>query len=717
MADYGQLIEKVIAGDSAAFETLYRKTCKKVYFTCISFLKNEQDAADVSQEVYITVLKSLPNLADTSNFEAWIGRVTVNKCKDFLKKNRPVPMEDETLHALVDEGASEVLLPEECLANEAMRKIIMDILREELSDTLYQTVVLFYFHDMSATEIARQMNCPVGTVTSRLCIARAKIKKGVQNYEEKHSEKLYSSALVPILAAVLMAEANAMEPVDVWTEISSATSQMMNKTAVGSTSSSSGELAKPAVKTGGKAMFKSVKAKAAAAILAGVVVVGGVATVAVVTDDDKDNTKQEQTDNGKEPGPTIIVNEDGSYTIIVTPSGDKDNKPSGGNDKHVKEEDYYPMAEDLQDDIVNYFTALKQGDIPTLLASTDPGSELYAFLTEVQKYSWGEDLLRALYSNIEWSFADNYVEKMGFNLMMHLNKDETEKSADGCGLEGAFHVEVPRFIFMTEGYLYSYPKGTIRPEDLEFEGADEAVDFIKKTVDDNWDMLKTLSYGLAIDFREDGSCYFNIDTVYGLVDFKLDKLQREEDEYPQYYVKWDINHSLNYDVMVGDGGIEYDYQNDAIEEMLALLLAKDFIGLEKRLEAFTGEDYSEMWGDMDGKVAYSDLTAEEKAWFDDFLENYVEIALYEYCSVDEDGNPLGRYGTVRFSTTAITFFGDHMYDNDWILENRVMEHGVAYLGFLEDDDDIAKVFRPLLNRFYVIGNLARDAVEFEKEGK
>ncbi len=268
------LINKAIAGDQKAFEELYKSTYKKVHFTCMAFLKNEEDVADIEQDIYIIVLKSLNTLEDKSKFESWLGKITVNKCRDFLKKNKPTLVEDEVLaEAIVEED--ELKLPEEYVSNKAKRKILMDIIRDCLSDNLYQTVILFYFHDMSASEIAELMECPVGTITSRLCLARTKIKEAVLAYEKKSGDKLHAIVLVPVLAMLFKEEALAMEPVNICDNI-------LNISSTGITTAK-------VAKTGGKIMFKSLKMKVVAAVVAATVIAGGIGVALIVNNNKEEN--------------------------------------------------------------------------------------------------------------------------------------------------------------------------------------------------------------------------------------------------------------------------------------------------------------------------------------------------------------------------------------------------------------------------------------------
>ena len=216
--EIAKLVEKLQNGDTQAFETLYQETSKTVYFICVSFLNSEEDAKDVMQDTYITAYQKLEQLQDKEKFTAWISQIAVNKCKKILLKNSPTLMEPESMTNLATES-NESFLPEEYITQKAKRKIVMDIMRKKLSDIQYQTVILFYFNDLSIEEIADIMECPPGTVKYRLSVSRAKIKEGVLEYENESKDKLYSFAPIPFLAGLLAMEAENIEVPDVWSNI------------------------------------------------------------------------------------------------------------------------------------------------------------------------------------------------------------------------------------------------------------------------------------------------------------------------------------------------------------------------------------------------------------------------------------------------------------------------------------------------------------------
>lgn len=293
MQDMNDLVTRAVNGDSYSFEILYQQSYRAVYFTCISFLKNEQDALDVTQDVYLTAFQCLSTLEDRSKFMPWLTRIAVNKCKNYLNQNRPVPMDEETLANLMTEE-NENFLPEEYVTNHEKRRLVMNIMQNCLSDTLYQTVILYYFDCLSVAEIAELMECPIGTVTYRLSVARAKIKAGVQQYESTNDDKLYSVAAVPFLASLLVYEMQNMYipyAAPTFLGISGAANihGAIHNPDILDTVPNTINNAKMAEK-GVKAMFRTVKAKIAAGIVS-VVVLGGVVAAVVISNRDEGNSQ------------------------------------------------------------------------------------------------------------------------------------------------------------------------------------------------------------------------------------------------------------------------------------------------------------------------------------------------------------------------------------------------------------------------------------------
>ena len=203
------LVEKIKKGDNKSFEKLYKLTEREVWFTCISFLKNETTAQDIMQETYITAFLKIQSLEKSSQIRSWLNRIAVNKCKNYLKGKGEIQLDDEIFEnqAIVDERIS---IPEEYISDKARREIILSIMQEVLSDVQYQTVVMHYFNEMTVDEIAEVFECSRGTVLSRLNYSRAKMKTAIEDYENKSGDKLHGVVVVPFFTTIFKEEAKSL---------------------------------------------------------------------------------------------------------------------------------------------------------------------------------------------------------------------------------------------------------------------------------------------------------------------------------------------------------------------------------------------------------------------------------------------------------------------------------------------------------------------------
>lgn len=203
------LVEKIKNGDNKSFEKLYKLTEREVWFTCISFLKNETTAQDIMQETYITAFLKIQSLEKSSQIRSWLNRIAVNKCKNYLKGKGEIQLDDEIFEnqAIVDERIS---IPEEYISDKAKREIILSIMQEVLSDVQYQTVIMHYFNEMTVDEIAEVFECSRGTVLSRLNYSRAKMKTAIEDYENKSGDKLHGVVFVPFFTTIFREQAKSL---------------------------------------------------------------------------------------------------------------------------------------------------------------------------------------------------------------------------------------------------------------------------------------------------------------------------------------------------------------------------------------------------------------------------------------------------------------------------------------------------------------------------
>ncbi|MCQ2532860.1 MAG: sigma-70 family RNA polymerase sigma factor [Saccharofermentans sp.] len=194
-------------GDSAAFTELYNASYRMVYQICLGHLKNQEDAEDATQEVYITAFKKISTLQDNNTFFGWIKTIAVHTSLNIIQaKNRHniIAFDDAVQNEdLIDGDDNLETLPDAYIMKSEKRKIVLDILRNELSEVQYQTVFMHYFDGLNVEQIASIMQCSTGTVKSRLKLARVKIKSGIIDYEEKTGDRLAGAACtLPFLSTL-----------------------------------------------------------------------------------------------------------------------------------------------------------------------------------------------------------------------------------------------------------------------------------------------------------------------------------------------------------------------------------------------------------------------------------------------------------------------------------------------------------------------------------
>lgn len=312
-----RLVQRTKDGDTQAFERLYQATSQRVYFICLSFLKNEQDASDAMQDTYLTAFKNISQLRAPSGFGAWIEQIAVNRCKNILKQNQPVPVDDDILkETLLSED--EFTIPEKYIIDKEKRRILMDIMRTKLTELQYQTIILYYFNNLSVAEIAGIMECSEGAVKNRLSKARAAIKKAIEEYQKDKDDKLFVFAGVPFLAKVFDEESKTL------------TAPVLN-TAMLTGSAAAGT----ALKTGGSIMSK----KLFIGILAGVVAVGGIATAVIIAANSSktDNNTNLSVNSSENSSSSFSVSEDESKQTIIDDSDTASNAESGPINWNFKE--------------------------------------------------------------------------------------------------------------------------------------------------------------------------------------------------------------------------------------------------------------------------------------------------------------------------------------------------------------------------------------------
>lgn len=174
-------VERARQGDESAFEALVNLYGKKVYNTACRICKNEADAEDVAQEVFLKVYRALPNFKGESSFSTFLYRVTVNACLDFVRRSGRAAA--ESLVRQDADGEEYEYLPadaEQTPERQSERAELRETLRRSilrLSDEHRTVILLRDVNGLSYEEIAAVLSCSVGTVKSRINRAREKLRE------------------------------------------------------------------------------------------------------------------------------------------------------------------------------------------------------------------------------------------------------------------------------------------------------------------------------------------------------------------------------------------------------------------------------------------------------------------------------------------------------------------------------------------------------------
>ncbi|NCF72494.1 MAG: RNA polymerase sigma factor RpoE [Gammaproteobacteria bacterium] len=178
-----KLVERVQKGDKGAFDLLVLKYQHKIVNLIMRYVRDPELALDISQEAFIKAYRALPRFRGDSAFYTWMYRIAVNTAKNHLAAQRRRPMDVEldlqdpeqyNLHTKLKETDT----PEGVtLSNELKESVERAI--AALPEDLRTAIVLRELEGMSYEEIAQTMECPVGTVRSRIFRARDAIGKKV----------------------------------------------------------------------------------------------------------------------------------------------------------------------------------------------------------------------------------------------------------------------------------------------------------------------------------------------------------------------------------------------------------------------------------------------------------------------------------------------------------------------------------------------------------
>jgi len=174
-----QLVVRVQKGDKRAFDLLVLKYQYKVHAIVARFIRDSDEVRDVVQEAFIKAYRALPKFRGDSQFYTWLYRIAVNTAKNYLvARSRRPPSSDVDLDDAEYYSGSEQLKDTGTPENQLFRDQLEEVINQaiiELPEDLRTAVTLREYEGLSYEDIASVMNCPVGTIRSRIFRGRESI--------------------------------------------------------------------------------------------------------------------------------------------------------------------------------------------------------------------------------------------------------------------------------------------------------------------------------------------------------------------------------------------------------------------------------------------------------------------------------------------------------------------------------------------------------------
>lgn len=183
-----QLVAQVQKGDKRSFDLLVLKYQHRLLALVRRFVKDPTEAEDVTQEAFIKAYRAIGSFRGESAFYTWLYRIGVNTAKNALEARKRRPSADVDVHEVeeyaFDEGMRVDENPESLLATADLHRIVDETLAG-LPEDLRRALMLREFDGLSYEDIAKVMDCPIGTVRSRIFRAREALDQAIKPLLEK----------------------------------------------------------------------------------------------------------------------------------------------------------------------------------------------------------------------------------------------------------------------------------------------------------------------------------------------------------------------------------------------------------------------------------------------------------------------------------------------------------------------------------------------------
>ena len=191
MSEGAELVSRIRCGDLDAFEALYHKYKRQLYHTALAITGDSGAAEEILQDGFVRVYAAIDRVDVSRPLSPWLYRIVVNLSYNWMNHHRHWPLALDTLieHLIAGPAAS----PEHAAEGSELRQIVWEAVAS-LSFKQRSAVVLFYLQGLSLQEIAYILDCPVGTVKSRLHYACKALRKKLSEDRRLTGEVAYGTS-------------------------------------------------------------------------------------------------------------------------------------------------------------------------------------------------------------------------------------------------------------------------------------------------------------------------------------------------------------------------------------------------------------------------------------------------------------------------------------------------------------------------------------------
>ena len=298
------LVQKAQQGDNDALNELFQSFYNDVYYFALKTVKNEDLAPDITQETFIEIFNTIGNLKEPVAFVTWMKQITYHQCTRYFKKKKDILVDEDedgnTIFDTLKEDRAE-FIPDVAMDKQDFKQTILAMI-DDLKEEQRTVVMLYYFDEMSYSEIEQITGMSQTDIKNKLFASRKAIKNKVEDYEKKHNIKLHAIPFFPFFKWLFegLAEQSAMpiataeavaEGVGAATGVTVSAGATATASAVAS-GATVATVAPEAATTGivAKIAALPIVTKILAGVVAGAIAIGGV-TTAVVLNNNGDSSQ------------------------------------------------------------------------------------------------------------------------------------------------------------------------------------------------------------------------------------------------------------------------------------------------------------------------------------------------------------------------------------------------------------------------------------------